>query len=182
MYENVYKLFHPLRRLPPNLLLELLCATVRQTRSRSSQWKLTRCQADGLNVVFRHVVLDPGPVRVALLLRVRVAEEHLGHGPVPEGAWSQGHLEGEQILAVANVKEEPRVRGASCRVSLCQKRYTWRKGSAGSGTSWAGGIYPASPACSQSHRLRFQTTCSIRHAASSRGRCVSQSHWTRAPR
>ena len=78
--------------------------------------KLTRRQPDGLDVVLRHVVLDPGPVYVVLapLLRVRVVEEHLGHGVVAESARCQRDLEGEQVLAVADVEEEPRVRDACC--------------------------------------------------------------------
>lgn len=97
--------------------------------------KLTRSQPDGLDVVLRHVVLDPGPVNVAVirLLRVRVVEEHLCHGAVAEGTWRQRDLEGEQILAVADVEEESRVRGASCGESVKlsrRKQGAWARGGA----------------------------------------------------
>ena len=114
--EDLHKLLHPHSRLPHSLFFHFLCTIVSHTLASSLPARLTRRQLDGLDIVIRHVVLNPGPVEVVsvCLLRFRVASKHLCDGAVTEGAGGQGDLEGHRVLAVADVEEEPRVCGAGC--------------------------------------------------------------------
>ena len=78
--------------------------------------QLTGPKLDGLDIVVGNIVLDPRPVRVVLVARVRMAVQHLRDGAVAEETRGEGHLEAEPVAGLADVEDVARVGGAGLRM------------------------------------------------------------------
>lgn len=68
---------------------------------------LTRASLYRMDVVLGDIILDPGPVRVAVPLGQGVGVQHLGQGAVAEQARGQGNLEAEPVPGLSNVQDVP---------------------------------------------------------------------------
>lgn len=67
----------------------------------------TEAGGNSLHIVICHVVLDPVPVVVALLLRPRVSVKHLRDGSVSDEARRKSNVESQYVFRLPDVQRIP---------------------------------------------------------------------------